>query len=275
MDNIILSIYKNPTNDKKDTQKIIKDDSTALQYREKRKHNRNKKKFVKDFSKTNDNIGEKVCVKKVMQVAKTVYEEKLLCHHKLSEKCHRTFVTEYTPNMEKKCETSYQKRCSINYNPVMHSESIRVCHHPLVKQCSDNAQGEEVCNTFYEAICSTRYKETLVEEDRPVCKVVNEKKCDFEKCTDWPRKQCIVEKAVTTKTKPETSCSKMPRTICAPSTCKVITAEEKCQEEPQNYVINIPSESCELEPEEVCRMETVLVPKLVERPRCIQVPQEV
>jgi len=68
MDNIILSIYKNPTNNKKDGQKIIEDDSTALQYREKRKHNRNKKKFVIDFSKTNDNIGEKVCVKKLCKL---------------------------------------------------------------------------------------------------------------------------------------------------------------------------------------------------------------
>ena len=119
-----------------------------------------------------------VCVKKVMQVEETVYEKKMVCHHKMSKKCHNTFLTEYVPTMEKKCMTSYQKKCNIEYKPVMHTETVRVCREPLQKVCNNNTVGEVVCRTYYETECHTRYKEREVEEDKPVCKIVTEKKCE-------------------------------------------------------------------------------------------------
>ena len=56
---------------------------------------------------------------KVMQVEETVYEEKVKCTHKFSEKCHDTFITDYVPTQEKKCETSFEKNCHITYKPMV------------------------------------------------------------------------------------------------------------------------------------------------------------
>ena len=50
---------------------------------------------------------------------------------------------------------------------------------------------------------------------------------------------------------------------------------QKCQDESRNLLTNIPKEWCDLEPQEDCRMETVLVPRLVEKPKCIKIPREV
>ena len=57
--------------------------------------------------------------------------------------------------------------------------------------------------------------------------------------------------------------------------CNVKILFQKCQEESRNVLVSTPSEECDLEPVEDCRMETVLVPRLVERPKCIKVPREV
>jgi len=251
-----------------------------------------------DDASDNDVVSDKdkeVCVQKVMQVPHTVWEDKVVCHHKFSEKCHTTFMTDYVPTQEQKCHTSYNKRCRISYKPSVSTEKIEVCRDSLEKQCSNDTVGETVCRVVYQTQCNTRYNEMTMEEDQPVCEMVTQTKCnptttqssvdeslipnfvqeEKEECVEWPVKQCKLEKKTVKKVKPETWCEKMSQNVCAPSNCIIAVGEKKCQEESRNVLVSTPSEECDLEPVEDCRMETVLVPRLVERPKCIKVPREV
>jgi len=237
---------------------------------------------------------ESVCVKKIMQVPETVWEVKIVCQHKLTEKCHTTFLTDYIPTQEEKCLTSYNKKCRITYTPSVSEETVSVCRDTLEKKCSEDTVGETVCRTVYQTQCNTRYNEMTMEEDRPVCEVTTQTKCDLtanqtntnndvlpdfvknqQKCVDWPVKKCRLEKKLVKKVKPETRCEKYSQNVCAPSSCVISIGKKKCQDETRNLLTNIPKEWCDLEPQEDCRMETVLVPRLVEKPKCIKIPREV
>merc|ERR1719495_2771777 len=96
-----------------------------------------------------------------------------------------------------------------------------------------------------------------------------------EECEEWPVQKCTLEKKVVKKVNPETSCQKMPREICAPGNCVVQKSEKTCRKENKSLVQNIPTEDCDLEPQENCKMETVLVPRLIQQPNCIKVPKEI
>jgi len=111
-----------------------------------------------DDDEDNDQAGDKeksVCVKKVMQVAHTVWQDKIVCQHKLSEKCHTTFLTDYRPTQERKCHTSYNKKCRITYKPSV-SPSLELeciervyhlyCHLPV---CGRNSKGRvRLCSEY-------------------------------------------------------------------------------------------------------------------------------
>jgi len=248
------------------------------------------------------------CIKKVMQVEETVWENRVRCEHRFSEKCHDTYITDYVPTQEEDCQTSFKKNCHITYKPTRFTDTVEVCNEGLEKVCSNTTVGEEVCRTHYETSCETRFKEHEVEQDEPVCEMVTERKCrdvqvplslptDEEEsrrrrqtgeeeeqqgllslgqeCEDWPVQRCTLEKKNVKKVNPETACRKIPREICAPSNCEFQPAKKVCRDEQQDLIQNIPTEDCSLEPQEDCRMETVLVPRLILQPNCIKVPKEV
>jgi len=96
-----------------------------------------------------------------------------------------------------------------------------------------------------------------------------------EECEEWPVQKCTLEKKTVKKVNPETSCQKMPREICAPGNCVVQKSDKTCRKENKSLVQNIPTEDCDLEPQENCKMETVLVPRLIQQPNCIKVPKEI
>jgi len=257
------------------------------------------------------------CIKKVMQVEETVWDNRVRCEHRFSEKCHDTYITDYVPTQEEDCQTSFKKNCHITYKPTRFTDTVEVCNEGLEKVCSNTTVGEEVCRTHYETSCETRFKEHEVEQDEPVCEMVTERKCRDvqvplslpaeeeergvgvgsearrqrqatgeeeeqqgvlslgQECEDWPVQRCTLEKKNVKKVNPETACRKIPREICAPSNCEFQPATKVCREEQQDLIQNIPTEDCSLEPQEDCRMETVLVPRLILQPNCIKVPKEV
>ena len=228
------------------------------------------------------------CVKKLMQVEETVYDNVIKCTHSFAEKCHNTFITDYAPTQEEKCSTSFEKNCQITYQPTVFDEKVEICDEPLKKVCDDSITGEEVCRTEYETSCETRYKNHTVEQDEPVCKTLIQRKCEsiveerievfdpqVDTCERIPIQKCTLEKKTVTKSTPETSCQKHPKKVCATSNCKFVKSEKTCREETRSLVQNIPSEDCDLEPRETCKLETVLVPRLLEKPNCVQVPKEI
>ena len=242
------------------------------------------------------------CVEKVMQVEETVYDNAVKCTHSFTEKCHKTFITDYAPTQEEKCSTSFEKNCHITYQPMAFDEKVEICDEPLKKICNATIVGEEVCRTEYETSCETRLKKHTVEQDEPDCKMVMERKCEgddkdqvggrrrrsiariesgevfdiqAENCEEWPVQRCTLEKKTVTKSTPQTSCQKYPKEVCSTSNCVFVKSAKTCREETRSLVQNIPSEDCDLEPRETCKLETVLVPRLVEKPNCVQVPKEI
>ena len=61
------------------------------------------------------------------------------CTHKSVEKCHYTYVTEFTPVQEEICEENYEKNCQITFKKMAVTETIKKCYRPLMKTCGENA----------------------------------------------------------------------------------------------------------------------------------------
>jgi len=262
---------------------------------------------VTDVAEEGDDDDAVRCIPKVMQVEETVYDRAIKCHHSYHEKCHMTYITDYKSTSEEKCETTFKKNCHITFKPMPFNETVRVCHNPLVRTCSDEAEGPEICNTYYETACETTYKTYEVEQDEPVCRMEIMTKCEDvkldlpedgaeprqgrqddgseesndnsvtvdQKCEEWPVQKCTLEKKLVKKVHPDTACRKIPKEVCAPDNCKMAPAQEVCRDESRVQVQNVPEEECDLQPEETCHMEAVLVPRLVPKPNCVKVPKEV
>jgi len=278
------------------------------------------------------------CVPKVMQVEETVYDRSIKCTHSYQEKCHMTYITDYSTVSEEKCETTFIKKCHITFKPMPFNDTFEHCRTPVERVCGDEPVGPDICSTVFETDCETRYKTYEVEQDEPICETELMKKCENvtlpfpqsllttrlkkrqtgeepdpadppsdletvdpddqpsedeiqegeedsegentngitieQNCEEWPVQKCRLEKRTMTKVHPDTSCRKIPREVCIPNNCKMVPGEKVCREESIVKIQNVPQEDCELQPEENCYMEAVMVPKLVEQPNCINVPKE-
>jgi len=191
-----------------------------------------------DFSGcVNDRESGLCCVEKEETVTSIEKEPILECTHKNVEKCHYTYVTQFTPTQEEVCDETFEKSCQITFKQQAVEESVKKCYRPLSKVC--NGQGEEVCKTVYESACTTKYVE------KQPGKFVG-----------------------------DTSCEKLPVEICGRG-CETVEGAEECHDKTVTALIDVPEEVCDLNPNKICKFETKLVPSLKPAHECTVIPQEV
>jgi len=225
--------------------------------------------------------GGKRCIDKVFMEEVTEWDTEYTCQHSYNRRCAKSLTTTYNAAQEEECEENYVKKCFIEYNKFAQNVTVNVCRTPLVKDCDQ--EGEEICSTEYESECVTEQHEHQVEDDVPECKTVVDEKCEEEtsgytssqKCSKWPREECVLSKENRKKYTPQTKCEKIPVTLCGPAGCGFVEGEEVCYEKTQTIVGDRPEESCSLDPQTKCRHVTKLVPQLKEVEQCFDVPKEV
>ena len=177
------------------------------------------------------------CVDKIESVTTLKKDPILECTHKNVEKCHYTYVTQFSPAQEEVCEENFEKICQITFKQQALTETVKKCYRPLEKVC--NGQGPEECRTVYESSCTTKYIE------KQPGKFVG-----------------------------DTSCEKLPVEICGAG-CITQEGAEECHDKEVTSLLDVPEEVCDLNPQKTCRLQTKLVPSLKPEHECTITPQEI
>ena len=189
-----------------------------------------------DFSQATRTEDGRLCVIKEESVETVSKDPILECTHKNVEKCHYTYITYFKAAQEEKCEENYEKKCQIVFKQEAIPETIRKCYRPLEKVC--NGQGPEECKTVYESSCTTKYIEDS-----------------------------------SGKFVGDTKCEKLPIEICGAG-CTFEEGPEECHNKQIDTLVDVPEETCDLNPQKTCRLVTKLVPSLKPTQECTTVPQE-
>lgn len=200
---------------------------------------------VVDFSSATPGPDGSWCITKVKYVDHMESDQVKECWHQNVTQCHDTYITEFLPSQEQKCEESFWKSCKIDFKEVPFNYSLKQCHTPLIKKCDDfpqeyGAPQKTVCRTWFESECNTTYVESPSGDH-----------------------------------KPNTWCQKMPRKICAPDNCNMVQGPEDCRDKTMVSTIQKPEEHCELQPQRHCRLITKLVPHLTTKEVCKGIPKEI
>jgi len=189
-----------------------------------------------DFSQATRTEDGRLCVIKEESVETLSKDPILECKHKNIEKCHYTYITYFKPAQEETCEENFEKVCQITFKQEAVRETLRKCYRPLKKVC--NGRGPEQCRTVYESSCSTKYV------DKGQGKFVGDTKCE-----------------------------KLPVEICGQG-CVTEEGAEECHNKEVDTLVDVPEETCDLNPQKTCRLVTKLVPSLKPKQECTTVPQE-
>ena len=114
----------------------------------------------------------RTCVKKLMMTTYTDFTEVMTCVHKTKERCHTTYVTNFEPHQEQKCDEKFEKRCTIHYEDVAQNDEVEVCKTSICPDCSE--EGEKECTTVYDTVCETKRNAHNVTDDVVNCETVYE-----------------------------------------------------------------------------------------------------
>jgi len=199
-----------------------------------------------DFSSATPGPDGSWCITKVKYVDHMEQDQVKECWHQNVTQCHDTYITEFLPSQEQKCEESFWKSCKIDFKETPFNYTLKQCHTPLIKECNEyqseyGAPQKTVCRTWFESECNTTYVQAATGDDL----------------------------------KPNTWCQKMPRKICAPDNCNMVQGPEACRDKMMVSTIQKPEEHCELQPQRHCRLITKLVPHLTTKEVCNTVPKEI
>ena len=91
-----------------------------------------------DFSEGEPGPDGAICVTKTKYVEKLEKQAVKECWHQNVTQCHDTYVTEFLPSQEQKCEESFWKSCKIDFREMPYNYTMKQCHTPLVKMCDSN-----------------------------------------------------------------------------------------------------------------------------------------
>ena len=72
----------------------------------------------------------------------------------------------------------------------------------------------------------------------------------------------------------DTSCERLPVEVCGAG-CQVEEGPEECHDKQIDSLVEVPEESCQVQPQKTCRHATKLVPQLTPEQECTQVPIQV
>jgi len=171
---------------------------------------------VLDFSNAIPGPGGSWCITKTKFVEHMVKDQIKECWHQNVTHCHDTYVTEFLPSQEQKCEETFWKSCKIDFRDLPYNYTMKQCHTPLQKECSTAPTYDEpkiVCKTWFESECNTTYTETTPNVED----------------------------------KPNTWCKKVPRKICAPDNCRMVAGPEECHDKVLVSTVQKPTEICDLQ----------------------------
>jgi hypothetical protein len=176
------------------------------------------------------------CITKDEEITSLQKDPILECTHKNIEKCHYTYVTQFDTAQEEVCEENFEKSCQVTFKQQAFNETVKKCYKPIEKVC--DGSGPQQCKTVYESACTTRYIE------KQPGKFVG-----------------------------DTSCEKLPIEICG-SGCTAQEGAEECHDKVITSLVDVPEETCDLNPQKTCRFVTKLVPKLKPKAECTIIPKE-
>jgi len=181
------------------------------------------------------------------------------CTQQNVTQCYNTYITKYKDSIREKCEDVFIKTCRIVMRKRTYNHTTRVCKRPQVKQCN-NFQTVPSYGGYGANNGPYGYEERAPAEPETVCHTIYETQCNTT--------QSGQELA-------ETRCGQVQRKICAEDNCRFVEGELECKEGTVENTIEIPEETCTMDPQEECKNVTTSIPQLIPEEICRSVPKEV
>merc|ERR1712038_1030840 len=217
-----------------------------------------------DFSAGVEEADGTLCVFRPEEQESLEQEQQQQCTQQNVTQCYNTYVTKYTTSVREKCEEVFVKTCRIVQRSQAYNHTVRMCKRPLVKDCNTYQTSLPIYNTGYAA---PGYGAPPPPAPPPalVCRDLTETVCNTSTLTG-PEGSARL---------PVTQCGLEERQICAEDHCQVVEGEPECYERTVENIVEVPEETCSLEPTTECKNETISIPNLIPEEKCRSVPKEV